>query len=186
MERIFKGGRGSGKTTSQIVMLMSEGNPGCIQFIAELMKRPGGQQAMLALAEYGILGSRAYQLWNDCCGRATDKAIEILELAKQKKITQEELCEHIDLPYGRPFDIEEIRNRKPRPEVMYRKQRIEMNPNMKGIPGIENMEMDMAYNSLMERMFTNADDIGKTFRVKVEKIYEHGVAYLIARKEEVQ
>ena len=94
MERIFIGGRGSGKTTGQIIMLMSEGNPGCMQFLAELMRTKEGQEAMLVLAEYGILGSRAYQLRNDCCGRDTKKAVEILSLAKEKKITQRATGSH--------------------------------------------------------------------------------------------
>lgn len=186
MERIFIGGRGSGKTTGQIIMLMSEGNPGCMQFLAELMRTEGGQEAMLALAEYGILGSRAYQLWNDCCGRDTKKAVEILSLAKEKKITHEELCDHIDLPYGKPFDIEEIRKRDPKPEVMCHKLRVEMNPMMRGLPGMEKMQMDRMYSLLMERLFKNSDDIGKTFVVTAEKTMEAGHIYLKARKEEVR
>ena len=153
MERIFIGGRGSGKTTGQIVMLMSEGNPGCMQFLAELMRTEGGQEAMLALAEYGILGSRAYQLWNDCCGRDTKKAVEFLSLAK---------------------------------EVMCHKLRVEMNPMMRGLPGMEKMQMDRMYGLLMERLFKNSDDIGKTFVVTVEKTMEAGHMYLKARKEEVR
>lgn len=186
MERIFIGGRGSGKTTGQIMMLMSEGNPGCMQFLAELMRMEGGQEAMLALAEYGILGSRAYQLWNDCCGRDAKKAAEILSLAKEKKITHEELCSHIDLPYGKPFDIEEIRKRDPKPEVMCHKLRVELDPRLRGLPGADKMQMDRMYSLLMERLFRDSEDIGKTFVVTVEKTFEDGHMHLKARKEEVR
>ena len=185
MERIFMGGRGSGKTMGT-VMMMAEGNPGCLQFLAELMRTEGGQEAMLALAEHGIMGSRAYQLWNDCCGRDTKKAVEILFLAKEKKITHEELCANIDLPYGKPFDIDEIRKRAPKPEVMCRKIRVEMDPKMRGLPGAEKMQMDRAYGLLMERLFKNSEDIGKTFVVTVEKNIEDGHMHLKARKEEVK
>lgn len=30
--QIFMGGRGNGKSTEQIIVAISEGNPGCIQF----------------------------------------------------------------------------------------------------------------------------------------------------------
>lgn len=185
-QMIFMGGRGSGKTTGAILMMMAEGDPECLQFLAELMNLPEGQEAMITLAEFGILGGRAYKLWNDCCVRDTKMAAEILFLAKEGKITQEELCKHIDLPYGKPFDIEKIRNRTPKPAVMCSKLRIDMDPMLRGVPGAEKMQMNRAYGLLMERLFKKSDDIGKTFIVTVEKAMEDGHMYLKARKEEVK
>lgn len=55
--QIFMGGRGSGKSTEQIIVAISEGNPGCIQFCCELLSK-GGYDALLMLTEAGLKGSR--------------------------------------------------------------------------------------------------------------------------------
>lgn len=76
-----------------------------------------GEYSKLAtLAKFGISGSRAYQLWNDCCDRDTKKAAEVLQLAQDGKISREELYEHVFQPRGTAFDLEEIRNREAKPE----------------------------------------------------------------------
>lgn len=94
---------------------MAEGNPGCMQFLMELISI--GEYAKFAtLAKFGVTGSRAYQLWNDCCDRDTKKAAEVLQLAQDGKISREELHEHVFQPRGTAFDLEEIRNREAKPE----------------------------------------------------------------------
>ena len=55
--QIFMGGRGNGKSTEQIIVAISEGNPGCIQFCCELLSK-GGHDALLMLTEAGLKGSR--------------------------------------------------------------------------------------------------------------------------------
>lgn len=96
-------------------MVMAEGNPGCMQFLMELISI--GEYAKFAtLAKFGVTGSRAYQLWNDCCDRDTKKAAEVLQLAQDGKISREELHEHVFQPRGTAFDLEEIRNREAKPE----------------------------------------------------------------------
>lgn len=49
----------------------------------------------------GIKGSRLYQLWNDCCGRDTDFALEVMA-----KYDIEDIKRHIDGNgcYGEPFE----------------------------------------------------------------------------------
>ena len=83
--QIFMGGRGNGKTVEQKIVAISEGNPGCMQFCCELLSK-GGYEALLMLTEAGLKGSRAYQLWNDCCGRDTEKAIKVLQYRKDGRI----------------------------------------------------------------------------------------------------
>lgn len=107
--------RGSGKTMQRSVMMMAEGNPGCMQFLVELISI-GEYSKLATLAKFGISGSRAYQLWNDCCDRDTKKAAEVLQLAQDGKISREELYEHVFQPRGTAFDLEEIRNREAKPE----------------------------------------------------------------------
>lgn len=113
--RFYTGGRGNEKTMQESVLVMAEGNPGCMQFLMELISI--GEYAKFAtLAKFGVTGSRAYQLWNDCCDRDTKKAAEVLQLAQDGKISREELHEHVFQPRGTAFDLEEIRNREAKPE----------------------------------------------------------------------
>lgn len=113
--RFYTGGRGNGKTMQESVLVMAEGNPGCIQFLVELINM-GRICKFATLANFGITGSRAYQLWNDCCDRDTKKAAEVLQLAQDGKISREELHEHVFQPRGTAFDLEEIRGREAKPE----------------------------------------------------------------------
>ena len=186
MEFVFMGGRGYGKSHNQLFLVMADGNPGCLQFICELMRIPGGWEAFRMMENMSIRGERAYKLWNDCCGRDTEMAAEILSLAGKRKITHEEICAHIDQPYGLPFDIEEIRMRKAQPIKEYRKVRVDMDVSDRGNQVMEKMRKDRAYNMVIEEMFRDSSEIGKNFMVTVEEHYENGILHLKATKEEVR
>lgn len=124
--QIFMGGRGNGKTVEQTIVAISEGNPGCMQFCCELLSK-GGYEALLMLTEAGLKGSRAYQLWNDCCGRDTEKAIKVLQYRKDGRITEEEMKDHVFQPWGKPFNLEEIEKRETaKPEGGFLKARYGM------------------------------------------------------------
>lgn len=103
-------GRGNGKS---LMIEVAQGNPGYLQFLMELCKLSNGIETILRLWKYGLKGSRAYQLWNDCCDRNAELAAEILEATEMGKLTKEELLHNIDQPRGLKFDIEEIRQREP-------------------------------------------------------------------------
>lgn len=85
-------------------------NPGCLAFVIEayeknFMKAEGAFQRM---QDAGITGARLYMLWNDCCDRDTDKALEVMA---GKEINC--ILHHIDGGGGRgiPFtDGEEARD----------------------------------------------------------------------------
>ena len=172
----------------RILENVTEGNPGCMSFLRSLVSLPDmkGLDALTVLLELEIRGTRAYKLWNDCCGRDTEKTAKILSLVKDRKIAKEELYAHIDRPYGIPFNIEEICSREAQPIKEYRMRRVDMDPADQGIPGIEKLRKDRAYSEIMEAMFRNSDEIGKTFVVEVEECYEKGILYLKATKEEVR
>lgn len=178
--------RDSEKITVQWMAEFAKGNPGCVSLLQKLWATPEGHEAVLTMAEYGIIGSRAYQLWNDCCGRDVQKVVEILALSKEGKITQEEICNHVYLPFGEPFDIEEIRKRKPKPNSIMKKVRLKTDPSWKGMPGMEKLYKDRMCNQLIEQLFMNSEDIGKTFEVEIREVHEMGERYLVARKREVQ
>lgn len=184
--RAFIAARGRGKDMMSMITRMAEGNPGCIAFLCELLNMPEGMKAIKTLQEFGIFGSRAYQLWNDCCNRETEKAAEILKLAKEGKITQAEICEHVFLPYGKPFDLEEIRKRDKRPAVSCYMLKYDPDPRAKGI-GKEAQKMcaDMHYSRLMERAFEDSEDLGKRFLISTEIVEQPDGLYLKAIKREI-
>ena len=186
MKYCFIGGRRGGRTYQGEMMLMAEGNPGCLQFICELVRLPEGWEAFLVLKDLGLSGSRAYQYWNDCHDRDTVQAAELLMLYKAGKITQEEIIDHVDLPFGERFNMDEIRERGPVPTRMMKKITVPDDPKFKGSRAGEEMELRIAYSRLMDGMFTDPQDIGKTFKVEVQETIENGKRCLVARKTEVQ
>lgn len=186
MKYCFIGGRRGGRTFQGEIAFMAEGNPGCLQFICELVRLPEGWEAFLVLKDLGLSGSRAYQYWNDCHDRNTVQAAELLMLYKEGKITQEEIIDHVDLPFGERFDMEEIRAREPVPTRMMKEILVPDDQKFKGSRAGEEMELRIAYTRLMEGMFTDPKDIGKTFKVEITENIKGGNRYLVARKTEVQ
>lgn len=179
------GGRRGGTSLEWLMEKISRGNPGCTIFLCELAQLPRGKEAIHELDHIGLYGSRAYQFWNDCCNRNTEEAAEILILYKEGKITYEELFEHIYLPFGRPFDLEEIRKREKKPQKMVRKITVGHADDFVGNRTAEQMAVMSAYRYLMEGMFFDPNDIGKTFTVEVREVYENGKRCLVAIKTEV-
>ena len=84
-----------------------EGNPGALTFMCQAYMGGGMGNAFKAECAFqrvinaGIKGSRLYQLWNDCCGRDTDFALEVMA-----KYDIEDIKRHIDGNgcYGEPFE----------------------------------------------------------------------------------
>ncbi len=63
---------------------LSDGNIGAVAFITDVLDKAmkeNDEMAALALSRaktFNIVGTKLYLLWNDCCGRDTDKAIRVL------------------------------------------------------------------------------------------------------------
>ena len=83
---------------------IAEGNPGALNFLIDAyMKNPfGAERAFQRMWQAGVVGSRLYILWNDCCGRNTEMAMDIMQ---NKAI--DIILHHIDDGGGRgiPFHI---------------------------------------------------------------------------------
>lgn len=121
--RIF-GGRGAGMNIKRLITGIARENPGALAFCCELAQLENGVDYINTLGMLELFGSRAYQLWNDCCDRNTEQAAEVLRLFLENKITKEEIHEHTDLPRGTAFDMDELRAREPqRPKEGYLKAR---------------------------------------------------------------
>lgn len=84
-----------------------EGNPGALTFMSEACMGGSMSNAFKAESAFsrvvnaGIRGADLYILWNDCCGRDTEFALDIM---KNRDI--EEIKKHIKGEYGRgtPFE----------------------------------------------------------------------------------
>jgi hypothetical protein len=79
-----------------------EGNPGALTFLmnAYRIKPFKAEAAFKRMQNAGITGSRLYMLWNDCCMRNTEYAIQIMNETDISTIIH-----HIDdgKGYGIPF-----------------------------------------------------------------------------------
>jgi hypothetical protein len=60
---------------------MSDGNPGCLSFLFEVIKRENVNvfcEMVVKLDTSELYGSLVYMLWNDCCNRDTQKTIRMI------------------------------------------------------------------------------------------------------------
>ena len=90
-----------------VVMKMSEGNPGCMQFLMQFIKTiPEATMFILHFDSLGLYGSRLYMRWNDCCGRDCEKVAEVMRKRCAGELTGEEILNHVSDVYGTPFDFQ--------------------------------------------------------------------------------
>jgi len=192
----FIGSRRGGRTLQGIIIEFCQGNPGCMQFVTELInqRQECGKdpiELILEMYRHDVTGSRAYQLWNDCCGRDTEMAAEVIELVKKRKITKAELIEHVFQPYGKRFDVETYRNRAPQKQNAASEKYFEECPmgREKWTMHNEVMANRIYRNAICEVFESLEDDAGKTFMVTIEKNTRQGAhgkeVHIRVRKEEV-
>lgn len=101
-------------SVADIVTKMSEGNPGAMTVVVKLVKEMEKDiqvlNIILCLDEHlELYGSRLYQLWNDCCDRDIQKVIQIVRLYMNGDISKKEILEHVNKPWGEPFEILEVK-----------------------------------------------------------------------------
>ena len=80
------------------MVLMSDGNPGAMRFIVEAYRYNADKcdRAFDKMKKAGIVGERLYMIWNDCCDRNTEMAVNII-------LTHEidDIVKHINYENGR-------------------------------------------------------------------------------------
>ena len=91
-------------TVQSAIIKISEGNPGALTCMMELLEDRMGYNFMLMLDSLEIYGEKIYMLWNDCCDRDITRMKLIIKNWQQGYITMEEIHEHISGGYGKPFD----------------------------------------------------------------------------------
>jgi hypothetical protein len=75
-------------STQDVAVKMSEGNPGALTCIIELIHLTNdGIGSILALDAYGIYGTDIYILWSDICDRNVNKMVNVLVATQQGKLS---------------------------------------------------------------------------------------------------
>lgn len=98
-----------GDSTMDLMVKMSEGNPGALMFCMELFKMGSrGVATLINLDDIGLYGDRLYMLWNDCCGRSAEKAIKVVKARNFGKLSNQDILDRVAGAYGKPFTDEEL------------------------------------------------------------------------------
>lgn len=93
----------SNMSMMEIVITMSEGNPGAMSVIMGMLQSPTGPLDVLMLDSMDIRGSHLYMLNNDCCRRDPAKFQRTLMMFHSGVFTQEQIHENLERCYALPF-----------------------------------------------------------------------------------
>lgn len=95
---------------SQILMVMSESNPGAVRVCAQLLHNKhdpddafGGFGPILGLDSHGLYGSNIWILFKDCCQESILGVVTALRACQLGIISESKLWEHVD--NSRPIDL---------------------------------------------------------------------------------
>lgn len=93
----------------EMVLVMSEGNPGAVMVLVDMLSDFTGMLDILMLDSMDIRGSRLYKLNNDCCGRDLKKFRRTLMMMRDGVFTQEQIYSNLDRCYALPFIDDSIK-----------------------------------------------------------------------------
>ena len=86
-----------------MLMVMSEGNPGALTVLMNMLSDPTGLLKILSLDSLGIRGPKIWMLYKDCSGENMDKFYKSLDLLRCGAYSEEEMEQNFGLPYAMPF-----------------------------------------------------------------------------------
>lgn len=86
-----------------MMMVMSEGNPGALTVLMQMMQDFNGILNILLLDSLNIRGSKIWGLYSDCCGKNVGKFNRTLMALRVGTYTQEEIQGNLGLCYSLPF-----------------------------------------------------------------------------------
>ncbi len=92
-----------------MLMVMSEGNPGALTVLMNMLNDPMGFIKVLTLDSLGIRGSKIWMLYKDCSGESMDKFYKTLDLLRGGAYSSEEIDQNLNLPYAMPFLSDSVR-----------------------------------------------------------------------------
>lgn len=97
-----------GMSIMDIITTMSEGNPGAMMVVMEMVKDKRLFMDILLLDSLDIRGSQLYMLHNDCCERNTQKFVRTLMMLRSGIFTIEEIKANLEQVRAISFIDEEI------------------------------------------------------------------------------
>ena len=79
---------------------LCRGNPGAMTFMGEAYIKDmfRAERGFQRMQDAGICGPKLYMIWNDCCGRDTEKALDVMN---EERIPV--ILEHVSGLRGIPF-----------------------------------------------------------------------------------
>lgn len=91
--------------TMDVLYIMSEGNPGALTCIMQMMQIDpmAGMMNLLLLDNLEVYGAKIYMIWNDSCKRDLKKFNETLQAFREGRFSKEEIHENLNRPYAKPF-----------------------------------------------------------------------------------
>lgn len=93
-----------------IISKLSEGNPGAMTTLFEIMKYKNNDPIeyfgiFMLIDTMELYGSHLYMLWNDCCNRNIQTTVDVIKAFQCGKITNNDINERIkNVGYGKSFD----------------------------------------------------------------------------------
>lgn len=99
-----------------IIIKMSDGNPGAMTVLMRMMKEGGGIDpqgfagglgAILGLDTHGIYGSKIWMLYKDVCKENLESTLAVLRACQIGKLRESDMLHAID-NYGKGIDVEAI------------------------------------------------------------------------------
>ena len=88
--------------TMDIMVIMSEGNPGALTILMQMLKKSNGLLDILLLDSLGIRGEKIWMLYNDCSDSNMGKYYRTLMALRCGAYTQEEIQGNL-VGYAIPF-----------------------------------------------------------------------------------
>lgn len=91
----------------ELVLLVSEGNPGAATFCMEAIHQENIEKYAIAatlerMKSLDITGDKLYMIWNDCCNRDTEKTIKVM-----LENSKDDLLKHLNYENGRGIPYED-------------------------------------------------------------------------------
>jgi hypothetical protein len=81
----------------EMIFTMSEGNPGAMRVVMEMMKDPRSFMDILLLDSLDIRGSKIWLVYNDCCNQDMNKYNRTLMALRCGAFSEKEIQENLEL-----------------------------------------------------------------------------------------
>lgn len=87
-----------------LIFALSEGNPGALTFIMEMMNtNTKAVPNIIFFDTMEIYGAKLYMFWNDCCGRDQEKVNETVGFLRKENVSKEKIHENLNQVRAMPF-----------------------------------------------------------------------------------